>query len=214
MVRAGIFHSTFKWKHWVGFILTFFAYIVPYQQLASMAKPAYTDDGDLLDGGFDMSTGGICGYVSLSYTIFFFSLSTLFMYSCLNLSVILVLDVIVGLYSKIKHRCMLICTMKLLGWAISCVNWFQLGLGSVGCRCVFKRQTLLVTTVKFWHIALEWHVFKSWSWVRATSWKLIDTACYTFLLGYMLQLVRIVLEMKSNGVKISIILPCRIHMNG
>lgn len=28
-----------------------------------MASPAYADDGDLLDGGFDMSTGGICGYV-------------------------------------------------------------------------------------------------------------------------------------------------------
>lgn len=28
-----------------------------------MASPAYADDGDLLDGGFDMSTGGICGYL-------------------------------------------------------------------------------------------------------------------------------------------------------
>ncbi|KAI8565775.1 hypothetical protein RHMOL_Rhmol03G0287900 [Rhododendron molle] len=63
VVRAGIFHSTFKWKQWVGFMLTFFAYIIPYQQLASMANPAYTDDGELLDGGFDMSTGGICGYL-------------------------------------------------------------------------------------------------------------------------------------------------------
>lgn len=63
LVRAGIFHSTFKWKHWVGLILTCFAYIIPYQQLASMAKPAYTDDGELLDGGFDMSTGGACGYL-------------------------------------------------------------------------------------------------------------------------------------------------------
>lgn len=70
MVRAGIFHSTFKWKQWVGFMLTFFAYIIPYQQLASMANPAYTDDGELLDGGFDMSTGGICGYVSLMFFIF------------------------------------------------------------------------------------------------------------------------------------------------
>ncbi|KAE9464272.1 hypothetical protein C3L33_03806, partial [Rhododendron williamsianum] len=61
VVRAGIFHSTFKWKQWVGFMLTFFAYIIPYQQLATMANPAYTDDGELLDGGFDMSTGGICG---------------------------------------------------------------------------------------------------------------------------------------------------------
>ena len=43
--------------------MTCFAYIVPYLQLASMAKPAYADDGELLDGGFDMSTGGICGYL-------------------------------------------------------------------------------------------------------------------------------------------------------
>ncbi|KAF7148338.1 hypothetical protein RHSIM_Rhsim03G0261000 [Rhododendron simsii] len=28
-----------------------------------MANPAYTDDGELLDGGFDMSTGGICGVI-------------------------------------------------------------------------------------------------------------------------------------------------------
>uniref|UniRef100_A0A5B7BUY9 Transmembrane protein 208 n=1 Tax=Davidia involucrata TaxID=16924 RepID=A0A5B7BUY9_DAVIN len=63
LVRAGIFHSTFKWKHWVGFMLTFFAYIIPYQHLAIMAKPAYSDDGELLDGGFDMSTGGVCGYL-------------------------------------------------------------------------------------------------------------------------------------------------------
>uniref|UniRef100_A0A9I9EFE9 Uncharacterized protein n=1 Tax=Cucumis melo TaxID=3656 RepID=A0A9I9EFE9_CUCME len=28
-----------------------------------MAKPTYGDDGELLDGGFDMSTGGICGYM-------------------------------------------------------------------------------------------------------------------------------------------------------
>lgn len=28
-----------------------------------MAQPIYGDDGELLDGGFDMSTGGICGYM-------------------------------------------------------------------------------------------------------------------------------------------------------
>lgn len=28
-----------------------------------MAKPTYSDNGDLFDGGFDMSTGGACGYV-------------------------------------------------------------------------------------------------------------------------------------------------------
>uniref|UniRef100_A0A9I9EFF7 Uncharacterized protein n=1 Tax=Cucumis melo TaxID=3656 RepID=A0A9I9EFF7_CUCME len=28
-----------------------------------MATPTYGDDGELLDGGFDMSTGGICSYM-------------------------------------------------------------------------------------------------------------------------------------------------------
>lgn len=58
-----IFHSSFTWKHWVGLVLTSAAYFIPYQQLAQMAKPTYANDGELLDGGFDMSTGGICGYV-------------------------------------------------------------------------------------------------------------------------------------------------------
>ncbi|KAK1553898.1 hypothetical protein Q3G72_005083 [Acer saccharum] len=62
LVRMLIFHSSFTWKHWIGLVLTSVAYAVPYQQLAALAKPAYADDGELLDGGFDMSTGGICGY--------------------------------------------------------------------------------------------------------------------------------------------------------
>ncbi|KAG8367645.1 hypothetical protein BUALT_Bualt16G0094500 [Buddleja alternifolia] len=63
VIRMGVFYSSFTWKHLAGLILTSLAYVIPYQQLAAMAKPAYTDNGELLDGGFDMSTGGICGYV-------------------------------------------------------------------------------------------------------------------------------------------------------
>ncbi|OAY46856.1 hypothetical protein MANES_06G033000v8 [Manihot esculenta] len=63
LVRMLIFHSTFTWKHWMGLVFTSIAYFIPYQQLAAMAKPSYGDDGELLDGGFDMSTGGICGYL-------------------------------------------------------------------------------------------------------------------------------------------------------
>ncbi|XP_052180798.1 uncharacterized protein LOC127793990 [Diospyros lotus] len=78
VVRAGIFHSTFKWKHWVGFILTFFSYAVPYQQLAVMAKPTYADDGELLDGGFDMSSDGICGYLhDVIYVTAFVQITTI-----------------------------------------------------------------------------------------------------------------------------------------
>uniref|UniRef100_A0A2P2JIM4 Transmembrane protein 208 homolog n=2 Tax=Rhizophora mucronata TaxID=61149 RepID=A0A2P2JIM4_RHIMU len=63
LVRMAIFHSTITWKHWVGLILMSWAYFIPYRQLAAMANPTYADNGELLDGGFDMSTGGICGYL-------------------------------------------------------------------------------------------------------------------------------------------------------
>lgn len=63
LVKMVIFHSSFTWKHWVGLVLTSVAYAIPYKQLANMAQPDYADDGDLLDGGFDMSTGGVCGYL-------------------------------------------------------------------------------------------------------------------------------------------------------
>ncbi|WJX65007.1 hypothetical protein P8452_49715 [Trifolium repens] len=63
VIRMLIFHSSFTWKHWVGLVVTSLAYYFPYQQLAKMANPSYADDGELLDGGFDMTTGGVCGYL-------------------------------------------------------------------------------------------------------------------------------------------------------
>lgn len=51
--------------------MTSVAYAIPYKQLAEMAKPAYADNGELLDGGFDMTTGGVCGYVFLMCTLYF-----------------------------------------------------------------------------------------------------------------------------------------------
>lgn len=54
--------------------MTSIAYAIPYQQLSAMAKPAYTDEGELLDGGFDMTTGGICGYVFFSPSAFLFQM--------------------------------------------------------------------------------------------------------------------------------------------
>ncbi|XP_035542492.1 transmembrane protein 208-like isoform X4 [Juglans regia] len=67
LVRMVVFHSSFTWKHWIGLILTSVAYLFPYQQLARMAQPAYADDGELFDGGFDMNTGGVCGYRHLEH---------------------------------------------------------------------------------------------------------------------------------------------------
>ncbi|KAI8008538.1 Transmembrane protein 208 [Camellia lanceoleosa] len=46
------------WLH-----IDFFAYIIPYQQLAMMAKPTYSESGELEDGGFDLTTDGVCGYL-------------------------------------------------------------------------------------------------------------------------------------------------------
>lgn len=57
-----IFHSTITWKHFAGLLVTSAAYALSYKQLAQMAKPSYGDDGELLDGGYDMSTGGVCRY--------------------------------------------------------------------------------------------------------------------------------------------------------
>ncbi|XP_074572563.1 uncharacterized protein LOC141829043 [Curcuma longa] len=63
LVRMVIFHSTFTWKHWIGLLVTSIAYGLPYKQLDSMARATYSHDGELLDGGYDMTTGGICGYL-------------------------------------------------------------------------------------------------------------------------------------------------------
>ncbi|KAI3926243.1 hypothetical protein MKW98_028379 [Papaver atlanticum] len=60
IVRLLILHSSVTWKHFVGLLVTSAAYALSYKQLAQMAEPSYDDDGDLLDGGYDMSTGGIC----------------------------------------------------------------------------------------------------------------------------------------------------------
>ncbi|KMZ73397.1 Transmembrane protein-like protein [Zostera marina] len=62
-VRMLIFNSTFTWLHWIGLIVTSACYFLPYKQLAKMAMPAYSDDGELIDGGYDMSIGGVCGYL-------------------------------------------------------------------------------------------------------------------------------------------------------
>ncbi|KAL7093217.1 hypothetical protein ACP275_11G029500 [Erythranthe tilingii] len=78
VIRMVVFYSSFTWKHWAGLILTSLAYVIPYQQLAAMAQPSYSGDGDLLDGGFDMSTGGMCGYLhDVIYITCFVQLSSI-----------------------------------------------------------------------------------------------------------------------------------------
>lgn len=63
LVRLLILHSSFSWKHWIGLFFTSGAYKLTYDQLAGMAKPTFDDNGELIDGGFDMSGGGLCSYL-------------------------------------------------------------------------------------------------------------------------------------------------------
>ncbi|XP_042479207.1 transmembrane protein 208 homolog [Macadamia integrifolia] len=78
LVRMLFFNSTVSWKHWIGLFVTSLAYAIPYQQLAKMAQPSYADDGELLDGGFDMSTGGVCGYLhDVIYITYFVQLMSI-----------------------------------------------------------------------------------------------------------------------------------------
>lgn len=68
-------------------MVTSAAYLIPYQQLAQMAKPAYAGVGELIDGGFDMSTGGVCGYVfSLFMFICFYFFVIFYLFPLPNLT--------------------------------------------------------------------------------------------------------------------------------
>ncbi|KAI3926244.1 hypothetical protein MKW98_028380 [Papaver atlanticum] len=74
IIRLLILHSSVTWKHSVGLLVTSAAYALSYKQLAQMAEPSYDDDGDLLDGGYDMSTGGICSMHFLVYPDLYYKL--------------------------------------------------------------------------------------------------------------------------------------------
>jgi hypothetical protein len=64
VLRLGVRYRSVSWKHGLGLCVTSAAYKLVYDQLAAMAKPSYdTITGELTDGGFDMSTGGLCSYL-------------------------------------------------------------------------------------------------------------------------------------------------------
>eukprot|EP00250_Pteridium_aquilinum_P029110 c3852_g1_i1 orf=176-700(+) len=63
VVRLLILHSSFTWKHWIGLLVTSGAYKLIYDQLAGMAKATFDENGELVDGGFDMTQGGLCSYL-------------------------------------------------------------------------------------------------------------------------------------------------------
>lgn len=113
VLRMGVFYSSFTWKHLLGLILTSLAYVIPYQQLAAMAKPAYTDDGELLDGGFDMSTGGICGCVNCfsnwNLRICFLGLTVIWILPTLYLTMNSSIDHLYVFVSEILEKLELFC---------------------------------------------------------------------------------------------------------
>jgi hypothetical protein len=64
VLRLGVRYRSVSWKHGLGLCVTSAAYKLVYDQLAAMAKASYdTITGELTDGGFDMSTGGLCSYL-------------------------------------------------------------------------------------------------------------------------------------------------------
>ncbi|KAG0560657.1 hypothetical protein M758_9G002400 [Ceratodon purpureus] len=64
VLRFGLRFRSLWWFHGVMFIFTSVIYKLVYDQLAGMAKPEIDEaTGEILDGGFDMKTGGLCSYM-------------------------------------------------------------------------------------------------------------------------------------------------------
>lgn len=64
VLRFGLRFRSLWWFHGVMFLVTSVIYKLVYDQLASMAKPEIDEaTGEILDGGFDMKTGGLCSYM-------------------------------------------------------------------------------------------------------------------------------------------------------
>lgn len=55
--------SSSSWRHWSSLVFTSAIYSTLYDQIRRMAIPSYDESGDLLDGGYDLSMGGLCGYL-------------------------------------------------------------------------------------------------------------------------------------------------------
>uniref|UniRef100_A0A0D9VJ91 Transmembrane protein 208 n=1 Tax=Leersia perrieri TaxID=77586 RepID=A0A0D9VJ91_9ORYZ len=63
IVRLAVMHSSFTWKHWIGLAVTSAAYFLPYKQLANMSEPEYSDNGELINAGYDLNAGGMSEYL-------------------------------------------------------------------------------------------------------------------------------------------------------
>eukprot|EP00128_Syssomonas_multiformis_P011979 Colp12_sorted_trinity150504_noHs@10112 len=62
LVRIAWFYDSFGFWQWVLFALSTLAYWGCYGLLASAARPTFSESGELLDGGHDLSVGGLTEY--------------------------------------------------------------------------------------------------------------------------------------------------------
>lgn len=63
LIRLCFQFSSFGWRMWVALALTSTAYKLCYDQIRGMALPSYDENGELIDGGYDLSMGGLNGYL-------------------------------------------------------------------------------------------------------------------------------------------------------
>ncbi|CAI7849235.1 unnamed protein product, partial [Closterium sp. NIES-54] len=61
LVRLSLFFASFMWRHWIGLVITTFAYKTCFDQIALLAEATYDETGQLIDGGSDLNMGGLCG---------------------------------------------------------------------------------------------------------------------------------------------------------
>lgn len=62
LLRFVLFRSSTTTLHYVGFSLAAFSCYFCYATLSHMAKPLFDHTGELVDGGSDLSLGGLTGY--------------------------------------------------------------------------------------------------------------------------------------------------------
>ncbi|KAK9806528.1 hypothetical protein WJX73_007441 [Symbiochloris irregularis] len=74
-----IFQAKYGALKWLGFALTSGIYVVCYSGLAKAAEPIYSQNGELEDGGANLSIGGMTGYYhDFIYLAVFVQLASLF----------------------------------------------------------------------------------------------------------------------------------------
>ena len=61
LIRLCFQFSSFGWRMWVALALTSTAYKLCYDQIRGMALPSYDENGELIDGGYDLNMGGLNG---------------------------------------------------------------------------------------------------------------------------------------------------------